>query len=215
MFDVPRFGLEPRDGSPVGALKFEAKSFLGRLFSPARRQPTAPLLQLGCGPRLFDGFENVDFYAMKFWRSHHVGHDLRQPLPYPSQSFEGAFSEHTLEHLAATDALAMLRDVHRVLKPGAVFRVIVPDLEQYVRFYDGGDADPRFETFSSGCEAIWSLTQNHGHLSCWDAEMLTKQLLAAGFASAARSSFNVGQDARLVRDSADRRWESLYVEAVA
>ena len=91
---------------------------------------------------------------MKFWRAKHLGHDLRRPLPFADGAFEGAFSEHTLEHLTAADAVALLRDVHRVMRPGAVFRVAVPDLDQYVRFYNGTNPSPEFAQFQNGCEAI-------------------------------------------------------------
>ena len=195
-------------------LKFEIKSLVGRWRSPARRKPAAPLLQIGSGSNLIDGFDNLDFYSVR-GRGAKIATDLRFPLPYDDRAYDGAFSEHTLEHLRSADALQLLREVRRVLKPGSVFRVVVPDLAQYIAFYNGAATSPEFGRFASGCEAIWSLTQNYGHLSCWDEGMLTRQLVAAGFTSASRASFGRGCDPRLVQDQPSRRWESLYVDAVA
>jgi SAM-dependent methyltransferase len=177
--------------------------------------PRNPFLHLGCGVNLLEGFDNVDFYTMRFWRVQHIGHDLRYPLPYADKVFDGAFSEHTLEHLHVVDGLKMLCEVKRVLKPGSVFRVSVPDVRKYVDFYEGKTSDPEFMKFQNGCEAIWSLTQNWGHLSCWDVPMLTQQLKAAGFSDVIACDFRSGSNSALLRDSEGRRWESLYLEARA
>lgn len=209
-----KFGNKAYEPKASSTIKFEIKSLVGRLFSPRIRKQNFPLLHIGCSSNLVSGFENLDFYTMRFWKTKRIGHDLRYPLPFKDSTFEGAFSEHTLEHLCASDAISLLREVHRVLKPGAIFRVVVPDLKQYVNFYNGTNTNEEFRKFSNGCEAIWCLTHNWGHLSCWDSEMLIQQLVAAGFKSAKEVSFKKGADNRLLCDLESRKWESLYVEAV-
>ena len=57
-------------------------------------------------------------------------------------------------------------------------------------------------------------TQNWGHLSVWDAAMLTKTLREAGFAEAQQSNYREGRNPELLLDQPERRWETLYVEAV-
>ena len=203
------------DASLAGLLRFETTSRLGRLFSPRIRKPASPFLHVGCGDQILAGFDNIDFYALRFWRSPHIGHDLRFPLPYRDESFDGAFSEHTLEHLPLPVATALLADIRRVLKPGAVFRVSVPDVGKYIDFYNGKMPDAAFGQFASGCEAIGSLTQNWGHVSCWDAETLVHRLQAAGFRSAAPAGFRQGLNSQLLRDQPGRAWELVYVEAIA
>ena len=146
-----QFGSKQHEPNLVSAIKFEIKGFVGRLFSRKCREPGCSLLHLGCGPNLFDGFENLDFFTMRFWKAKHIGQDLRYPLPYKAESFEGAFSEHTLEHLFVSDVKNLLREVHRVLKPGSIFRVIVPDLKQYVDFYNGNCPNTEFEKFANSC----------------------------------------------------------------
>jgi ubiquinone/menaquinone biosynthesis C-methylase UbiE len=140
--------------------------------------------------------------------------DFRYPLPYPDMSFDGAYSEHTLEHLYPHQALQLLRETYGVLRPGAIFRCAVPDLAKYVDYYVGKPADPQFTQLRSGCEAIWSLTQNWGHLSVWDATTLIQSLRDAGFAAVTQAIFRQGGNPQLLIDQEGRRWETLYVEAL-
>lgn len=88
-------------------------------------------LHLGCGPHVFQGWDNLDLLD-------HPGvikHDLTQPLPYVDNSVDFAFSEHFLEHLTRKQGLAFLKEVRRVLKPGGVFRLVMPDLDYLLYQY--------------------------------------------------------------------------------
>jgi SAM-dependent methyltransferase len=210
-----QFGSTAFQTSAKGMLVFEVRSWFGRKFTRVR-PPSNPYLQIGSGENVKVGFENLDFYPCGIKRGSPpvVGHDLRYPLPYADKSFAGAYSEHCLEHLLPNDAIRLLGDVCRVLKPGAVFRCAVPDLEKYVNFYAGKKVDAEFSKFSSGCEAIWSLTQNWGHRSVWDSAMLVAILRDAGFAEVTQVGFREGRNPDLLFDREDRRWESVYVEAV-
>jgi len=210
-----RFGSSGHHKTLKQFLRFELKSLVGRLLSQKIRTPTAPLLQIGSGINPLGGFENVDFYSTRFWRpTRHVGHDLRFPLPYRDKTFSGAFSEHTLEHLYPSQAIQLLKEIHRVLVPGAIFRCAVPDLRKYMEFYQGKLPNKEFSQFHSGCEAIWSLTQNWDHLSVWDAEMLGNKLLEAGFSEVKQRNYREGANTDLLQDLEYRKWETLYVEAV-
>jgi predicted SAM-dependent methyltransferase len=219
-------GLMPEFGVPEalfpqatlrGLLRFEMKSFLGRLLYRRHVTPRSPYLQVGSGRNVIHGFENLDFFSVKpaELKLQVRRHDLRYPLPYPDESFRGAVSEHVLEHLYAHQAIALMRELHRVLKPGGILRMVVPDLGKYIRFYHTPSSMPKMQrSYRSGCEALWSLTQNWGHVSVWDAPMMTKQLLAAGFSSAKEVAYGKGADPGLIIDDPSHEWESLYVEAV-
>lgn len=207
-----QFGSRAAQLSLWKHFQFELRGAVGHLLSARRRRPRAALLQIGSGLNPLAGFENLDFHFAHRGRARHVGHDVRRALPYADASFDGAYSEHTLEHMYPAEAISLIAEVARVLRAGAIFRCSVPDLARYVAFYEGRPSPEPFAMFASGCEAMWNLTQNHLHRSVWDAEMLTRQMLDHGFAQAQVCAFGEGADPRLLVDQPHRAWESLYVE---
>jgi len=109
-------------------------------------------VNLGCGPDAPAGWVNVDG-SWNAWFSNHPGirktlelvgvirknvgaqwnvqplvHDLTKPLPFEENSIGAIYGSHVLEHLYRTEAQALLEDCLRVLKPGGVIRMVVPDL---------------------------------------------------------------------------------------
>jgi SAM-dependent methyltransferase len=84
-------------------------------------------------------------------------HDLRKGIPFPDNSIDAVYHSHFLEHLDRRDAPRFLADVCRVLRPGGIHRIVVPDWEQicreYVHLVDlGGDSDQaqRHDSYISG-----------------------------------------------------------------
>lgn len=86
------------------------------------------ILDIGCGPNKYKSPNPEDKV---------IGLDIRKlpgvdvvwnlnklPLPFPDNSFDLVYTSHTLEHLS--DPLSLVVDVHRILKPGAVFKIISP-----------------------------------------------------------------------------------------
>ena len=59
----------------------------------------------------------------------------REALEFPSDTFDAANAYHILEHLTPEEGARFVSEVLRVLKPGGVFRVSVPDLEEICRSY--------------------------------------------------------------------------------
>ena len=196
-------------------LKFEIKSFFGRLLSPKIRKAKYKLINIGCSERnLMEGFENVGFFTARFWKVKNVMHDIRYKFPYKDNTFEGAICDNVIEHLYVDEDQKFFKEVNRILKPGSVFRVIVPDLKKYVEYYYLKN-NKSFDKFENGCSAIWNLTHNWGHLSVWDYEMLTKQFAIAGFKEIKEKKFLEGDDERLLKDAPSREWECLHVECKA
>jgi len=90
------------------------------------------LLNIGCGTTYHPAWTNIDLEpASRDVMRHHAG----RPLPFGAGSFDACYCSHMLEHLSQDEARQLLSDVHRVLKPGAVLRIVVPDLEGIVRAY--------------------------------------------------------------------------------
>lgn len=216
----------------IAMIGFELRSYWGRLRSrplviPSDR-PT--IVNLGCGLHPTAGCINIDFFGTA---TAGYAADLRHPLRINDNTIDGIFSEHTLEHLGFADAQKLLAECYRILKPGGLLRIIVPDVELFVRNYCTGDqrwfdgwaklmfsesTDPlrRRRTLSTPMEAISFITQEYGHLSAWDYPTLACYLDRAGFSDIVRAGFGQGQRREVVLDldEADRRYVSLYVEAI-
>lgn len=120
------------------------------------------LLNLGCGDKTSDraGVVNIDRSAMLRLRSHPLRrvlvpvflhgerlaryrtlpdnimvHDLARGIPFESNSVDAVYHSHMLEHLDREVGEAFLSEVLRVLKPGGIHRIVVPDFELRCREY--------------------------------------------------------------------------------
>jgi SAM-dependent methyltransferase len=218
----PNFLIE-HAGIPVEySIKFDAMSLIGRTFFNRKPKLFNGYCNLGCGPRYIEGYCNADIFSFNLLRSL-LGKtrvktdwelDLRFRLNCKDNFFDGVLIEHTMEHLAVKHALMLMKELRRVLKPGGILRVSVPDLEKYVQFYTGELPDKKFYNWvETPAEAIWSLAYNFGHHSVYDYGLMEKLLKKAGFTSVRRCAFNSSEDNKLQIDDPGRRWESLYVEA--
>lgn len=69
----------------------------------------------------------------------HVG-DLLDGLPWEPETFDVVVSHHALQIIKYTDMEAALHELRRVLKPGGVLRVSVPDVIGAFNAWMNGDA---------------------------------------------------------------------------
>ncbi len=60
--------------------------------------------------------------------------DIARRLPEESSSADLVYCSHILEHLSLDDFRLALTEVFRILKPGGVFRGVLPDLEIDVHY---------------------------------------------------------------------------------
>lgn len=89
-------------------------------------------LNLGCGNRYHPAWTNIDM------ASHGPGviqHDLSRGIPLPDASCDVVYHAAVFEHIRSADAPAFLYECFRVLKPGGIIRIGVPDLERLCRLY--------------------------------------------------------------------------------
>jgi len=201
-------------------IKFELISFYGRMFLNKKPKTVnnLNLLHLGCGQIRFIGWVNADFYyGIRFWKRYPNKPewmlDLRYSLNCDINYWDGVFTEHVLEHLLPLHALHLLKEILRTLKPGRWLRISVPDLGKYVDYYYRKKSHESFKRWPTGAEAIRSLTQNWGHLSVWDSKLLRNFLYKAGFVNIRKVNFLEGTDKKIIKDSKERAWKSLYMEA--
>jgi predicted SAM-dependent methyltransferase len=89
-------------------------------------------LNLGCGERFHPDWINLDLAA---GRSNVISHDLVKGIPFAAESVDVVYHSAVFEHIRRRHAANFLREIHRVLKPGGIVRVGVPDLEKLCRTY--------------------------------------------------------------------------------
>jgi predicted SAM-dependent methyltransferase len=214
--------LSIESGSARSGMRVLYHSFQDALINRLWRRPPpdhSRLLNLGCGGVHYTGWVNADRLNLNALMHRHHRFpdwllDATEPWNCPTDHWEGVYTEHMLEHLPYNDAINVLKEVFRTLKPDRWLRVVVPDARLVVDFYDGRPVDSSFaEKFRYGAEALANLTQRWGHVSVWDAPLLSAVLREIGFESVSTVTFGQGTDRALIYDSPARRWESLYIEA--
>lgn len=144
---------------------------------------TSPLfLNVGSGSHPLPGFVNIDLNPEADLR-----HDLSKGLPYPDRAVDRVFSEHFLEHLSQAQGLAFLRECRRVLKPGGVMRIAMPDLDELVRRYSSTDWRGDGDMFKMGwhwvdnrCEMMNIGMREWGHQWVYNDEELRLAAQRAG-----------------------------------
>jgi SAM-dependent methyltransferase len=60
--------------------------------------------------------------------------DLKEKLPFKDNSFDGVLNSHVLEHLDPEEGIKMISEFKRVLTPGGILVIAVPNFS-FKRFY--------------------------------------------------------------------------------
>src|ERR1700694_3209189 len=158
-------------------------------------------LHIGCGKNPLDGWLNIDVYPAP------LAMNVLWGLPFPSGSVRYTFVSHLLEHLFfPRDLKPFLAELRRVLAPGAIVRIVVPDIEQCIEAYVNNDRSffgnrretwpwwpenpTRLEDFlayaGAGAEPAY-LFESHKY--GYDFETLSRVLADAGFSGIVRSGY--------------------------
>jgi predicted SAM-dependent methyltransferase len=88
-------------------------------------------LNLGCGTDTRPGYVNLDIAALP---GVDLVRDLSQlPLPFPDDSFEEVLALDILEHV---DHVAVMRELHRILRPGGRLRLRSPHFTSRAVYLD-------------------------------------------------------------------------------
>jgi predicted SAM-dependent methyltransferase len=162
-------------------------------------------------------------------------HDIRKGLPYKENSLLYVYSSHCFEHLYLDQAMKLLRECFRVLKPGGILRLAVPDLESYCRQYmegvqnNGRTGQGEFpadvfvrrllmvrEAAPRGIVDRWFKPVLGKHtIHCWqyDWQSLSARFLEVGFTNVKHCSYRQSAIPDINSlDLAEKASESLYVE---
>lgn len=135
--------------------------------------------------------------------------DILKGLSLELNSCDGIYCSHTLEHLSYYDCKTAIKNTFDLLKPGGIFRCVVPDLEtsarKYVTALNEGDSNAGnqfiqetllgIERRKKGIKNL--MIQYYGnahHLWMWDKYTLKKELELVGFSSVRQCKYNDSDD---------------------
>jgi predicted SAM-dependent methyltransferase len=123
--------------------------------------------------------------------------DATVDFPFGRAVFDYVYSEHLIEHLPYNDGKFMLRECHRVLRPGGKIRIATPDLRKLVGLlFDEAGRGPEYvrwitEKFLPHVRTrapsivVNNAFYNWGHRFLYDFATLKAMLEEAGFADVA------------------------------
>ncbi len=100
--------------------------------SACRMRPNSNKLNIGCGDHFHADWCNIDVRSTE---PSVLEYDVRKGLPFDDDSFDFIYHSHVLEHLTNFDGERLMIECRRVLRPGGVLRVVVPDLETIATLY--------------------------------------------------------------------------------
>jgi len=185
-------------------------------------------LNLGCGDVLAAGWTNVDnstrarlvsrlprldagLVALRVlprtkFSSGVVWADLLKPWPWLAGSVEAIYMGELLEHFTPEDGAQVVREAYRMLRPGGVLRIRVPDngrfWQRYLEEYAAARQRPRADWglehtrwiamfFASICvvRPAWFRTMGHFHKWMYDEVSLICLLERHGYRQVERMAF--------------------------
>jgi predicted SAM-dependent methyltransferase len=206
-------------------------------------------LNLGCGPVQPPGWVNVDG-SNRAWLATRLGPldrlltavrllppgafgrsttyaRLDRRLPWPDGSAAAVYLGEVLEHFTREGGAALLRECFRVLGPGGVVRVRVPDNARfwgnYLTEYQAMRSRPRAEWTDGHARWVamffreicvsrrWFGSMGHYHKWMYDDVTLPLALEEVGFRQAERRAFH---DSRIADIAPVEVRDELIVEAV-
>lgn len=180
-------------------------------------------VNFGSGAAAKPGWINVDLN-----KAADLALDLRRPLPFSSASCSMVYTEHFLEHLQYPgETLQFLRECLRILEPGGVISLGVPDTEWYMLDYCGVPNASRMragfpdEDVYAIAKRLWHpkwcrtrmehlhhhARQAGEHQFAYDFETLDKVLREVGFVDVERREYDP------TLDSQQRALNTLYARA--
>lgn len=153
--------------------------------------------------------------------------DIVKGLPIIPGTCDVIYSSHVLEHLSLEDLRTALRNAFSILKPGGVFRAVVPDLEVAAQQYLASEAEDRAINFLNATSLgkttrartisgwLHDLIGNSNHLWMWDYKGLAAELRNAGFVEIRRACFGDADNAMIdLVENVDRWHDAVGIHCL-
>jgi len=178
-------------------------------------EPGVRRLNWGCGTSPDPGWVNSD---IKDDPAVDVSADILQGLPLNADSFDYAVSIHALPELRYAEQVPALMELRRVLAPGGVLRLALPDLDRAIRAYQEDDHEyflvPDSDARSIGSKMIVQLLWYGYSKTLFTFDFVAELLERAGFGDVQRCAYRQTASRFPEIVSLDNRpEESLFVEA--
>lgn len=136
----------------------------------------------------FASAQQLDFAAVA--RAKHIRWARAKQLAHADKTVDVVYSSHMVEHLDRREALQFLNEALRVLRPGGIIRLALPDLRIRVDDYlKNGDADQFIDRLYLTREhprgilrrLKWMIVGDRHHAWMYDAKSAVDLLAEAGF----------------------------------
>lgn len=147
--------------------------------------------------------------------------DVVKGLPVATGSADLVYCSHTLEHLALEDCRIALRESLRMLKPGGIFRAVMPDLRYLCSVYVAAntnepkaagafmrDSNLGIERKPRGMALVRQYFSRDAHLWMWDYAAIKFELTQAGFVEVRKATFGDSVHSSFADVESSHRWEN-------
>ena len=173
-------------------------------------------LNWGCGSWAMPGWINSD---INDWTGVDIQCDIRNGLPLDADSIDYAVAIHALPEIPYPEIVPTLQELRRVLKPGGVLRLALPDLEKGFRAYERGDRDyflvPDEDAKSIGAKLIVQLLWYGYSRTLFLPDFVEELMYKAGFSSVTHCAFRTTASSYPeIIELDNRESESLFIEGV-
>lgn len=141
--------------------------------------------------------------------------DLRKGIPFPNESISKIYSSHFFEHLSFGEGQMFLDECLRVLVPGGIFSLCVPNARIFIEAYLNSDLDknqhfgykPAYNDTTKIDYVNYIAYMDGHHKYMFDEENLIYILTSKGLKNAHLRKFDPDIDLK------ERDFESIYAEA--
>jgi predicted SAM-dependent methyltransferase len=179
-------------------------------------QPEIKRLNWGCGETVEPDWLNSD---LKEGPGIDISADIRGGLPLASDSLDYIVSIHALPMIPYPDLIPVLVELRRMLRPGGVLRLGLPDLDKGIEAYLRRDPDyflvPEEDVHSHGGRFIVHMLWYGYSVTLFTKDFIEELLWAAGFREVHHCRYQETASSRPEIIQLDNRQrESLFVEAV-
>jgi ubiquinone/menaquinone biosynthesis C-methylase UbiE len=173
-------------------------------------------LNWGSGSITSYGWVNSD---IQNWPGVDIVADIRAGLPVEDNAFDYIVSIHALPEIPYHDLDRTLCELRRVLKPGGILRLGLPDMDKAIHAYRSGDVDYFLisddEVKCLSGRMIVQLLWRGRSRSMFTTEFAEELLARNGFREIHSCSFRETRSGIPgITELDDRPMESLFIEAV-